>query len=224
MPHATIRILGGILRISTKYAVPHLRRRTLSVLQTRIPPASDGLCGSRLAIGDLFFLANVAREVNASALLIVILYWCANVPFDSIYDGSPWGGDPIMDRSSLSPENLRSVLRSIPMLSYLARAVTYPPLFTAIGCGQHSCALDLRRVADKVLKGRVSDGFVRPIIAAHRRPYLPGKNSPSLCAHCCDTINPLLEAGSQAAWNELPKIYGFDSWQVLLSAEENQVS
>ncbi|KAF9042439.1 hypothetical protein BJ165DRAFT_1312882, partial [Panaeolus papilionaceus] len=97
----TIQILRGILRLSTKYDVPYLRRRSILHLESTFPtslPAWKNRTETRTldAIDNTPFAAlQLAREMSVDWVIPAILYCVSSHPLDKVLDGTTFEGEEV---------------------------------------------------------------------------------------------------------------------------------
>lgn len=238
-----LSVLSSLLRLSTKYDVPHIRRRAISALQHYFPTTLSAYYNARErrrthatgGVSTYFLLANTCREAKADVLLPSILYSCSAQQLASILDGVPdlsRGGTTV--HVELSHENKRAVVQSRHQLAALARTVTLRWLYFSDqegegggrggggggGCRDARCVAIRRKVGAKLLEGRASDGFVNPLSPFHDAfvELIDG----DCCEACQRALERCVEGGREEVWQKVPAVFRLGSWDALVRAYEEE--
>ena len=215
----SVEELTGVLLLSTKYAAPRTRNWCISALQ-KLFPTNLNAWDQTVGIGGplarasldvkthtLFRLANAALQTRAHALLVTILFFCAKQPLAAITDG----GVSDEPRIHLEPSNLRKVLHSRHRLCQLARSKTlWCVFFEDHLCHNGNCNPTRVYFLRRTLEQEDIDGFLDPFNKFEEMDSLP-----SWCQSCREGKRNRILQGRQEAWQELPKVFGFESWDTL---------
>jgi len=212
-------VLCHILHLSSKYIVPHIRRRAIRALQYSFPPTLDRLSSlestaSRSGMGtvsDLFHLANIASEARAFSLLASILILCATQRLEFVLDGSTFSSRLVQ----LTQANRRAVFQARQQLSHLARSVTLNSLYYTQQCTLLRCLITKRVEGAKLLEGSKPDGLLSPLSQfKHLSNIL-------LCNACQTELNHDIAVGRQEVWERVPSLLGLgQSWEDLARMDD----
>ncbi|THH26631.1 hypothetical protein EUX98_g7559 [Antrodiella citrinella] len=207
-------VLCGILHMSSKYNVPHIRHRAIIALQHYFPPTLDGFCVAKavrtsLRVRDTFHIANVASQTDASALLASVLIFCAQQHLDYILDGVPHPGGA----KELTRTNRSAVLHARHQLNHLARSVTLRALYYSEECTRQNCLLVKRTEGAKLLEGR--NGLVNPLSKFSCLSDIP------VCADCREKLHEGIIIGREEVWQKVPEIFGLaPDWDTLVKKDD----
>lgn len=216
----------GILRISTKYAVSHLRQHVLRVVEKLFPTSKEHFLvilvnvhslDSKISVSDTFLMANVARELGATALLVTALFLCCLHSLDDVLDGIPSSSGHI----ELNEANKRAIIRSRSNLICRALTDTERVVFFGTPCGNAGCTTEKQCLANSVLQVFKSVGFCSPILVFDTR-YGTDLHTTPVCDACIAEMRRCCEEGTQKAWDALPEIFGFTNWGDLLRDQEDE--
>ncbi|KAK7039896.1 hypothetical protein R3P38DRAFT_3391255 [Favolaschia claudopus] len=203
----TLPTITGILRLSHKYDVPHLRRRALQHLDTGYPTSlsvyevsgtetftSDGLNDSLLTI-------MVAGEVGASWVLPTAFYFLCYSDMRDILNAPRW---PL-----LSPADKETTI-----LSYTRQRLATPPVLPFLripfteGCTSLDRCTDYKAAyLEDVGAWNISDPL------GSYKDWSPFVDK--ICDYCLTRAEEYHRAARKKLWEELPGIYGLPGWEVL---------
>lgn len=109
-----VTVVAGILRISIKYEVTELRRRSIDALRRAYPISLDRYHPARavphfnpaISPARRLYVVDLLRETKVPALLPCALLFCCDNATEDILDGTTYNGVHI----KLSTEDKRAVL------------------------------------------------------------------------------------------------------------------
>lgn len=191
-----------------------MRHHAIRSLQKYFPPKLHDYLDAKVArqsltVGDVFYLANVARTADVGVLLVPVLFCCATQQLDTIFDGVPYR--PFRSgRIVLNSPNQRAILKSLPQLSRLARSRTLHSIFVSEACDLTNCLLMKRRLAVQVMDERKGAGFVNPLSSFSN---LFEREEDLMCGNCSRDLTNCIAAGRVQVWEMLPEIFGLGSWE-----------
>ncbi|KAJ7663269.1 hypothetical protein DFH06DRAFT_346759 [Mycena polygramma] len=207
----TPEVLAGVLRLSSKYEVEHLRRRALVHLSSQFPTKLedwDRFEHEEAESDDLPPLIELARQSRAPWILPTVFYLLGSevshhLPTVLHGDQQLSDADQIFYvlGSSLQRETMRTVMRflhdpaTVPGCMSIARCT--PAKLCALtevsdDCDNYPgiCPLDIWAPADWV---RLS----------------------ALCEVCLPALHALHEQARQNLWDRIPQMYGLPPWAEL---------
>jgi hypothetical protein len=216
--------LAGILRLSTKYDIPYLRRRALrhldiiaytpSTLQDYDARESKQIIGNSLG----FCIADLAREMDLPWLLPMVLYTCS-LSFKGIVTGYVYKGK----RRWMNKAQQVVCIEAIQRLMKHHRKVILRFLYwrEVDGCKSPARCNEARLA---VLEGCAS--YAPP----ESNPLGPfsgifgqfvGKN---FCKTCYIASRDAHLAAREALWKALPGLFGLPSWKDLKTLREQALT
>ena len=219
LQHGDIPLIVKILRMSTKYQVPALRKRAIDVLLRWYPttldaykeePTCENPLRDRYAYARHVMVANVARETDALVLLPTALFLCcASADASTLYDGMIQDGTYHL----LSDRNKRAVVLGRPRLSHAARTRTHSFLFRpqargGFECRRTACA-DFCNIYTSVLDDK-EDPFINPF-----RRIVWESLGKACCTPCIQDWMRVNREASLEVWQELPSFFDLPPWQEL---------
>jgi hypothetical protein len=135
-------VVAGILRLSTKYQVPYLRKRAISHLTTMFPSSLQDFQENRNSspyaakLGHYTGLAmevvNLAKECRLPMLLPISMYYCAVMRLEHILDGVVMAGDDGASRKiDLDWPEKRAIILGKRALNFTGphKPLRFPPHF-----------------------------------------------------------------------------------------------
>lgn len=213
----TIDVIIGILRLSAKYEVGYLRRRALSHLDTLFPltlSAFDERQKHRTMpkrLNTAFYIAALANQLGMEWLLPQTLYCvCAGPPRD-IIEGAEWEGET---RVHLDTVNKVRCIEGLVELGTRERrdVLGFLTVNKVEGCkSQDECRMGRIAMVRKLDKRR---DRVDPLGVLQGRW---AQYEESVCKVCVKEGKRAHREARKELWNELPEIFGLQSWESLLS-------
>ncbi|KAJ6453759.1 hypothetical protein C8R45DRAFT_631001 [Mycena sanguinolenta] len=214
---ATLDVVAGVLRLSTKYDVEYLRLRALLHLSATLPRSLaeyDSRGGSRpfrqekSAVFAAFTLLLLVHELDLSWALPAALYFASCFAVKHVIDGFSFHGRHIelprsLQRTLLIGQNSLMVAQN----HLIFRCFRILP---SAGClSRERCQDTTRTVYDA--------------ITAYTAPFPLGVVSPAggetmaslLCAPCALAMEQEHQAARQTVWDELPAMFELGSWEDL---------
>ncbi|KAJ7826772.1 hypothetical protein B0H14DRAFT_3722152 [Mycena olivaceomarginata] len=216
-------VLGGILRLSAKYDVDHLRQRCLRHLSDIYPTtlkAWDLLGYSRDIISfcappkvyPVFQILDLLKEVDAPWLFPAIMYLGCSSPIQRIVDGVELGGTPEMTPEKRAiliayPEQARAVEGVLCFLKHRFPACHAP----------EKCNTELLQLAQFVAENWSACHFPLEIWEEHDWEEVAS----DLCAECMRQCRKAHAKARLEFWNRMPAIFGLNSvWDELERLKE----
>ncbi|KAF7337342.1 BTB domain-containing protein [Mycena sanguinolenta] len=196
-------IVAGVLRMSQKYQVDHLRKRALVHLSRRYPISLNEF-GCTYEWEDPIAVANLARHVAADWILPVVLSSCAWLDPAKLLDGSLTPADALLcfrARDQLQTYWSSKVLHFLCTPSRILGCKT--PEFCA------HLRLEFRSQAEDWCEEHVR------VLNLWDEETWDGMEEP--CDVCLTSMKSANAAGRQECWNNLPNLFGLPNWQTLLN-------
>lgn len=205
-----------MLRVCHKYAATGLEERIISYLSPMFPHTFERFLLSetseRVSSAPFdytspkcnIYIANAARETGALRILPAALYrLCRDAPFQLLY-------------STLSPDNLRSIVTGRPGLSASARATIYTCLFEEVpGRGKRLCCYSARLVQAMQLSD--ADRWRDPLAPFDDEEYR------GLCSRCMERAEEMHHKSRAQIWVTLPKVFALPEWSRFLAWAERPI-
>ncbi|KAF8073682.1 hypothetical protein FPV67DRAFT_760650 [Lyophyllum atratum] len=224
--------LAGILRLSTKYFISHLRAQAIRFLTETWPytlkghdtmvakalatPSSNGL--SYPYVHPLHVL-NLANEVNIQVIVPSALYFLSLYPLaDILRTDHPklLVKHPSNPSSTLSPTDIGAYTL---MFQYRLKVILEfirgdHPLSPQ--CNNDTCKRGFQKVASLLFRSWMTRTgplyfIFQAISAIDEEPYL--------CEHCRKRFRRDAHDLRDRIWNELPSVVGLPPWEDLLAAD-----
>ncbi|KAH8102745.1 hypothetical protein BXZ70DRAFT_1006645 [Cristinia sonorae] len=215
-----VAVLTAILHLSTKYVIPHLRRQAIRSLRTNYFPSSLALWDAlnlpnpprRHTITEVVNIANCASETRVPVILVPALTICSALGIDQIIDGVENASPDDTDQAQLTPHLQRLLLQARPQLQHLALSKTLGWLYGhGHPCAQ-KCAAAKSRAARSLLDGtRPKQSVWFPLSIFDVSEIV----DEDMCQLCVDDFNTSILPRRQEAWDQLPSIFGYESWEAL---------
>ncbi|KAF7795793.1 hypothetical protein EIP86_006960 [Pleurotus ostreatoroseus] len=222
----------GLLRLSTKYEVPHLRHRAIQILREWYPAE----LATFMALPRAFLppdeyprhalVANAARETDVPILLpAALLLCCATASVNTLWDGLDVPTEAgTVARCDLSQMNKRALFLGRPLLAHHARTRVqsfffYPhtdePRDKTLRCQAPERCGSFCRIYASVYDDK-EDPWMNPFYKL---------NWKSIRSTCCNVCAARWEKHHDEAtrelWEELPKLFNLPSWDVLKEQVKN---
>ncbi|KAG2121097.1 hypothetical protein DEU56DRAFT_746871, partial [Suillus clintonianus] len=205
--------LGPILRLSTKYKVERLRALALQRLKRGVPSTlaafddpkhqDDRKNAQRNALAVI----NLARESNCLELLPCAYYYCSRLPTSTILEGNARG-------VVIALPDITACILGKDQLLDIQRRKTHSFLFSFPRAEilDGSC----RKCGEKIelfLQYFQCQDFKTPCTFEQFTDW----EKIGACKGCASSYQNKHKKGRQDAWAELPKIFGLESWEKILS-------
>jgi hypothetical protein len=204
--------VAGILRLSTKYKVLHLRRRAILHLTTTYPTtlrAWDDRNTKRTIPATPyvpFAVLELARLTDVEAVLPAAMYCCCTTTIKDILDGVPWAGSQLdMD----SADKRTCIIARTELLMAKQNAIS---LFLKPG------NIPVCDTYDKCNTGRLKtvftntdDEYCDPLWDR----FDWEKFARVVCSACLTASRKSYEKARQEMWGNLPSIFNLRSWAEL---------
>lgn len=193
--------MSGILRISTKYNLVRLRRKCISVLQTKFP-STLAECDALLSSGYKYVSSTIvraiplARETNVPQILPWAFYIATNINAGALLD------DPI-----LSWRDKALCLAGKDLLWQSQKTKTHSFIFELLrapGC-LYNCQ---PRLPQAMNWRRTEELRANP----HPLQEYDDWEALKVCVRCLEAVQMQHQAGREKVWDELPKIFQLGSW------------
>lgn len=226
-PSADMDFIASVLKISTKYDVPHLRKQFVTALTPYFPSTlldfdeAPEMPGESLdhVTAQLFRITNICKECDLPVLLPVAYFWICEVDMEKLLDGvKPEEEDsPI----TLTPANLRSVLLARDGLQHRTRQRNFSFIFDR-SKSIHEGGIGLEATCTSPDRcNQFRESFIRPFFEAdYLKPLSKIFGSGvylgfSLCDYCSEKTLTCTEEERAALWEDLPSIFGLADWETL---------
>ncbi|KAJ6455908.1 hypothetical protein C8R47DRAFT_1228074 [Mycena vitilis] len=208
----TFEVLAGVLRLSSKYEVEHLRRRALVHLSSRFPTMLEdwdrpGFHRIHTASSKLIPLIELAHQCRAPWILPTVYYrlGCEIETNLSLL---------IRGKGRLSDDDQISFVRGSSLQREETRAVARflhdPPIIDGCMSSEQCAEEKLSALDDAADECDVSPCIPLDIWIEDDWDRLPG-----LCAVCLPALRDSHEKARQALWARIPKMYGLPPWEEL---------
>lgn len=219
-----LAVVAAVLRLSTKYIAPVLRRRAISLLTTAYPSTLDGWkhrATNRLvqAIENEFaVLVVLAEETDVRVLLPAVYYLAAKQPLAEVLaqihalpvdeiSRQPICTTFLLGREALQCEEVKGILRFMQ------------PTFSRPNCKTSNDVSILTARAAVVLDGLADAEPFQDLCL--RDPGSVGTTI-GVCASCTDTIKAHIEGAFAELWERLSGLFGLPSWDVLKAGDDSE--
>ncbi|GLB43813.1 hypothetical protein LshimejAT787_1403250 [Lyophyllum shimeji] len=197
-----ISFVSGILRISTKYNLIFLRKKCISILQTKFPSTLEG-CDALLSSGYKYVSSTIvraiplARENNVPEILPWAFYISTNIDTDTLLD------DPV-----LSWKDKTLCLAGKEQLWEMQKSLTHRFAFdfTKSHKCQHLCT---SRLPCATMTWRQSEELR---LSPHPLHEYDEWDTLKVCQHCLEQVQVQHRKGREEVWNSLPVIFRLGSW------------
>ncbi|KAJ7266324.1 hypothetical protein C8J57DRAFT_1329762 [Mycena rebaudengoi] len=195
--------VAGVLRLSQKYQVEHLRKRALLHLSERYPTSlADWDTDSKWTHLHVEAV-NLAREVSALWILPLALYRCC----DHLGISALLSGDTRLDerdyrRCVEATLQLHTTHTSF-MLDFLLNPASIPGCLSAAHCV--SLRMHYRRAYDRLRHARLPLNVMR----------MSGWEFFQVCAPCLAHMKERHAAAMEECWADLPAIFDVLDWESL---------
>lgn len=227
-----IRNLAGLLRLSSKYMVSHVRKTVIAFLKEVFPSTLeewDKSIPTRKALDEKqpgwdIILANCAREHDIPIILPAALLKCSLRPWHDIVNGEKQvQGRPY---AILNLHNQRDIILAKPELDTLFQTQTYQFLWDSRrthGCCQKPkqgfCKTTRAYFLGNIIASTKKDGL--DIISQSLvEDTLRKMRTRAYCEGCLEADRRLCAKNRQRMWDELPKVFGFAAWKDLRSIRD----
>lgn len=204
--------LCAILRLSTKYQVERLRDLALQRLKRGVPSTlaafdDPGYQDDREnARRNVLAVINLARETSCLELLPCAYYYCSRLPTSTILEGD---GDVVI----ASPDITACLLGKDQLLN-MQRQNTHSFLFTHpkvnfFGASCQDCGGNTKLLLQYFRR----QDFMTPCTFEQFTDW----ENIGVCKSCATSHQNDHKRGRQDAWAELPRIFGLESWEKIMS-------
>ncbi|KAI0268311.1 hypothetical protein BC834DRAFT_923355 [Gloeopeniophorella convolvens] len=241
--------LASVLRLSCKYFICIPRRQCLERLQTYFPVtlaewdrrermsvASDGHYDPRHEIPCPIHVVNLARELNVGSILPAAFYDLSRYGTSKTASGT----EPLAHLETapvmLSHDDLVVTFRGREALqrsvaTFLNEHVkNRAPAAECVG-GQacrdafYFITLNTLRAVGGIAAGRDGDPLFtlgQMIDMLHHTEWVDGQylRGLPLCGKCREDFIPVVHAGRQAIWDQIPEWFGLESYETLKARDE----
>ena len=205
-------VVAGVLRLSTKYQVPHLRRRAILHLITAYPTslqAWDDRNSKRTIPATPyvpFAVLELARLTDVEAILPAAMYCCCTTSIKDIFDGVPWGGSQL---DMTWADKRTCIIGRQELLSAKQNTIS---AFLKPGnvpmCQAHD-ACNTGRL--KTVFTNTDDEYCDPLWDR----FDWDKFSQVVCPACLSASKSSYEQARKELWNNLPSIFNLRNWTEL---------
>ena len=221
-------VIAGVLRVSTKYAVQSLRKRSIQLLSLVYPNTFKEMQRlwkpgeSKPRPRDSKFdglevrALQLARECRVPILLPFLLYRCCLFPTVDIAIGTVYPSDS--GGETLDPSDRLRCLKAKGVLYEQMRS-EYTAAFlyrdsTDKACGTKRVCDHLRlQILKKLEDSIASYGFCNFLDLQELR----WQDVDTLCVHCRHQCYDDFKNAQVRLWDELPNIFGLDDWPTIRS-------
>ncbi|THU75501.1 hypothetical protein K435DRAFT_974800 [Dendrothele bispora CBS 962.96] len=211
-PYKTnLSIITGVLRLSTKYDVPYLRRRALMHLDCSYPSTSLKAWDARGPVRTIppiintpFMLLCLAREVDVPWIMPQLMYCVSGLPMP-ILEGILW--DEIQVKPSEQDQKLLIVGRS--ELAYLQNRF----IFNTLRFKSDDFCADPEEARFQLLGAALSTKEIHALGRFGHEQLKPYKED--MCESCNTEWNSRLDSARREVWNRLPSVFGYSDWEEL---------
>lgn len=196
-----LTFISGILRISTKYNMPLLRKKCITIIQRKFPSTLAG-CDEVLSSQYQYVPSAIVRaiplalETNVPVILPWAYYLCTHIGLDALVN------DPI-----LSWRDKTLCLAGKERLWEVQKTTTHNNLFefTRSTLCTNACQSRLPAMTWKDTEG------LR--LSPHPLEEHSGWSALKLCSKCLVQIEAQHHAGREKVWEMLPSIFQLGSWE-----------
>lgn len=227
-------MVAGILRLATKYNVQYLRRRAIGHLITMFPSSLQDFQENRAQGGNNAKLnhytglsmevVNLAKTARAPMLLPISLYYCGVMRLEYILDGVDVTEGDSVRRVELDWPEKRSILIGRRALVDRARhslfsfllspanpATNLPNTPAAAGCTYpQRCEIGKLKWL-RQMEPLLSGDKCGPL----HMQFDWQRYGADVCSHCVLDGKNKYREGLRKSWEELPSMFGLDTWAVL---------
>ena len=200
----TFAVTAGILRLSTKYDVPFLRRRALHHLSIVYPislkdwDASSSRQWLSPRVDDHFLALNLAREFDIAWIRPMAIYRCMSKPISEIFD--------VFQKTHLSPEDRNVCALAIQKLKASEMICVMTSVLKSTQCS--SWASDCP----------ISDGYTSIANSDGADPLAKTDKVLDifkLCPNCSKSSRAKHSSERLKQWNAIPQMVECLSWEDL---------
>lgn len=212
-----VTVVGGILRVSTKYEVRDLRSRAIHALRKSYPTSfieyQSAVKGAhftpKICPERRIYVVNLICETNTLILLPAALLFCCWSKTQDLLGGVMFNGEHI----ELPTQLAHTILLGREELTRRAYNQTYQTVFERVR-GNAAC-LDPAG-CQKAARARgeiaIMKGWLNPL---ENPTTVYTGTSFQFCGPCSDTHNRVFERHCQRIWDELPSVFKLPSWKAL---------
>ncbi|KAG1731351.1 uncharacterized protein EDB91DRAFT_1252221 [Suillus paluster] len=201
--------LRALIRLGTKYQMKTLRDLALERLKRGVPSTlasfdvPEHQKDRANAQQDVLAIINLAREINCLELLPCAYYYCSRLSTSTIFKGS--------DGVVLASPDITACILGKDQLLDMQRRTTHSFLYTlpklnkscGQGCGENDrCLLQYLQHQD----------FTTPSTFELFTDW----EKIGVCKDCAPSHQSRHMKGRQDAWEQLPKIFGLESWKKIV--------
>ena len=229
-------VVAGILRLSTKYQVPYLRKRAISHLTTMFPSSLQDFQENRNSspyaakLGHYTGLAmevvNLAKECRLPMLLPISMYYCAVMRLEHILDGVVVANDDGTTRKiDLDWPEKRAIVLGKRALNHRARTNLFgfllvstppPPIIPNNPSASPGCGAGQRCETGKLKWLRQME----PLLSGDKCGPLHmqfdwTRYSADVCTYCVMDGKNKYREGLKKSWEELPSVFELEPWDIL---------
>ena len=218
-------VVVAVLRLSSKYLAPTLRKQAISLLVTAYPCDYDAWKhreANRLVTAianELSVLVILAEQTDVRVILPSVFYSAAKRPLEDVL--RELYSMPLSDavRQTIITKFLigREKLRREEMKDVLT---FFQPTFPRPDCqNTDNC--------NKILLNYTSTVLSRLTDAEPYQDYCINKPSTigqsiGVCSKCSDTIRDHVENATKRIWGILPDLFGLPAWEVMKASDDIQ--
>ncbi|KAJ6606966.1 hypothetical protein B0H10DRAFT_1819191 [Mycena sp. CBHHK59/15] len=208
----TFPIISGVLRLSSKYDVPYLRRRALHHFSSGFPSSLSGLdllsTTRTFESPDPFTALMLADSLNLTWALPLAMYDASTVHLDDILDGATFGDIRVQLTLPLQRACVRG--RAALTTSQNHEILRFLRLTPTEGCRKQAVCQSRRL---DVLEGIAQLTVVMPLTLVE---VLWDTVRKLVCTACFKKMETTYRAAREKVWDDLPKIFcGFSTWEQL---------
>ena len=209
-------VVAGVLRLSTKYDVPHLRQRAITHLTTAYPTSLKGW-DNRSTARTIpatpyvpFAVLELARATDVDCVLPSAMYCCCTCSVRDILDGVMWAGS----RLHMHPADKRTCT--------IARQNLLTVKANTISAFLMPCDVPACKTHDACNAGRLKgvfantdDEFCDPLWDR----FDWASFARVVCASCLAASKDSYEKARSELWADLPRIFDLRSWSELQATD-----
>ncbi|KAJ7267139.1 hypothetical protein C8J57DRAFT_1067981 [Mycena rebaudengoi] len=210
---AEFEVVSGVLRLSQKYQVDHLRKRALLHLSARFPMALEDWKKRAHWTAYPIDVVNIAREVSADWILPLALYRCCeDMHLTELVEGDSITG------SKLSPQDTRLCLQNVLAFHTLYNSCVLDFLLTPPSIP--GCLSVQQCISTRMLRRQRYDRVRRQDILPLTIWQDGSWTSLSVCNPCMTHMKQSHAAAVQTFWDGLPAAFGLPNWGSLEALKE----
>ncbi|TFK40247.1 hypothetical protein BDQ12DRAFT_734254 [Crucibulum laeve] len=216
--------IAGILRLSTKYDVEHLRRRTFEQLAFLYPTTLeqwDQRVEDAIKVFEArpFVVVKLARETGHLSLLPAAMYLCATrADINHVLDGAPCPDGYTIE---LDWEDKRACLHGRETLASAVRTRLFKFITGTIEIHGHCTSAPHCEIAKyrTVRRLEVALSHTTPAVFSTARFTWPNYRQ-DVCKNCAASAEAHFDSERVRLWEELPSFFGLPSWEDLRKADD----